>query len=350
MANGMRQNHLLHNLAALLCLLGAISCTKDYSGRAIRFSASTRPDAAYTKTAFSGVVTSDIERIDWVAGDKIMLAMKNDDVTNSQMAYDITGISADGRYSRAGLEKSGGGSGGLQWGTGTHDFWAAYPSTATVGDHTITSNIPAVQTITYKTKTNNTLIYAPDMTKALMVAGIQSAPSGSGINLDFAPAFTTFDFTVGANSDVVITGFTMETITSAEASKNILSGDATATFDSSMACEYSATGSTGQSISTTFSPAAAISTTTSLNFKLFAVPSEIKGVTIAFTISSPVANTLRLRLKYSEAQGGDWLEFGACTKCNISGLLVPGAQWTITMDGPRVEQWTIVPEVVFGVE
>lgn len=345
----MRKKHLLYNLAAVLCLLGAISCTKDYTGKRIRFSASTLSESVGTKTAYSGVVTSNFERIDWVAGDQILLAMKNNEENYAQQAYDITGITAAGQYSKAGLEMPGGGTGGLQWGTGTHDFWAAYPSTATVGDHTFKSNIPAAQTLTYKTKSNNTLFYAPDMSKALLVAGLQSAPASTGVNLDFEPAFTAFDFTVGANTDVVINSFTMETTTSGESTKNILTGDATASFNTGagMACTYSATGTTGQSITTAFSPAAALSTTTSLNFKVFAVPQDIKGVTIAFTISSPTSKTLRLGLKYSS---GDWLEFAACKKFNITGLLVPGAEWTITMDGPRVEQWTITPEVEFGVE
>ncbi len=345
----MRKEHLLYNLAAVLCLLGAVSCTKDYTGKRIRFSASTLSESVGTKTAYSGVVTSNYERIDWVAGDQILLAMKNNEENYAQQAYDITGITAAGRYSKAGLEMPGGGTGGLQWGTGTHDFWAAYPSTATVGDHTFKSNIPAVQTLTYKTKTNNTLIYAPDMTKAMMVAGLQSAPASTGVNLDFEPAFTAFDFTVGANTDIIIESFTMETTTSGESSFEVLTGDATATFatGSLMDRMYSAEGTTGQSITTAFSPAAALSTTTSLNFKVFAVPMTIRGVTIAFTISSPTSKTLKLRLKYSS---GDWLTFDGRKKFNITGLLVPGAEWTITMDGPRVEQWTIAPEVEFGVE
>ncbi len=340
----MRKKHLLYNLAAVLCLLLAVSCTKDYTGKRIRFSASTRSESIGTKTAYSGVVTSNFERIDWVAGDQILLAMTNNEETNAQQAYDITGITAAGRYSKAGLEPDGGS--GLEWGTGTHDFWAAYPSTATVGDHMIKSNIPALQTLTYKTKSNNTLIYTPDMSNALMVAGLQTTPV-DGINLDFYPAYTTFDFTVLGNTTIVVDGFTMETTTSGEATKNVLTGDATVNFDGSMNRTYSATGSTGQSITTSFSPTAAISTTTSINFKLFAVPCNIKGVTIKFHITSPSTKWLSLRLKYN---GGDWLEFDAYKKYNISGLLEPGAEWTITMDGPRVEQWTIVPEVVFGVE
>ena len=343
----MRTKHLFYLLAAALCLCGTTSCEKDFTGKSIRFRAVTRSNAAATKTAYSGVVTDGKERIDWVAGDQIKLAMKNNETANISHVYAISDITADGRYSRAGLEPDGGS--GLEWGTGTHDFWAAYPSTATVGDHIIKSNIPALQTLTYKTKSNNTLIYTPDMSKALMVAGLQSSPSSTGVNLDFDPAFTTFDFTVGANSNVVIDSFTMETTTSGEATKNILSGDATATFNAGagMACTYSATGSTGQSITTSFSPTASVSTTTSLNFKLFAVPLDIKGITISFTISSPTSRTLSLKLKYSS---GEWLDFTACKKYNITGLLVPGAEWIITMDGPRVEQWTVVPEVEFGVE
>lgn len=341
-------------MAALVLLSG---CDKmGGAGSAIKFRAvtvydedGTKAGDPATKTAYSGVVTGGTERIDWVAGDKIRIKSDKAQTKTGSLNYaDYTlgTITASGSISSS--KATADGDNGLIWDTGTHDFWAAYPSTATVGDHTITSNIPATQTLTYKTKSNNTLIYAPDMSKALMVAGLQTTPV-DGINLDFYPAYTAFDFTVLGNTTIVVDGFTMETTTSLEATKNVLTGDATASFNTGagMACTYSATGTTGQSISTSFSPTAAISTTTSINFKLFAVPCNIKGVTIKFHITSPSTKWLSLRLKYNE---GDWLEFDACKKYNISGLLEPGAEWTITMDGPRVEQWTIVPEVVFGVE
>lgn len=349
----LMKTRILWVMAALVLLSG---CDKMGGvGSAIKFRAvtvydedGTKAGDPSTKTAYSGVVTGGTERIDWVAGDKIRIQSNKAQTEGGDEYADYTlgTITASGSISSSKATPDGGH--GLLWGDGSHDFWAAYPSTATVGDHTIKSNIPATQTLTYKTKLNNTLIYAPDMSKALMVAGLQTTPV-DGINLDFYPAYTVFDFTVLGNTTIVVDSFTMETTTSGEATKDVLSGDATVDFDGSysMVRTYSATGSTGQSISTSFSPAAAISTTTSLNFKLFAVPCNIKGVTITFHITAPTVKTLSLRLKYN---GGDWLEFDACKKYNISGLLEPGADWTITMDGPRVEQWTIVPEVVFGVE
>ena len=348
----LMKTRILWVMAALVLLSG---CDKlGRPGSAIKFRAvtvydedGTKAGDPSTKTAYSGVVTSNFERIDWVAGDEIRIRSNVAQTEGGDYYADYTlgTITASGSNSASKATPDGGH--GLLWGDGTHDFWAAYPSTATVGDHTITSNIPATQTLTYKTKSNNTLIYAPDMSKALMVAGLQTDPV-DGINLDFYPAYTAFDFTVLGNTTIVVDEFTMETTTSGEVTKKDLSGDATVTFGASMARSYYATGTTGQSVTTTFSPTAAISTTTSLNFKLFAVPCDIKGVTITFHITVPTDQTLSLRLKYAGA--GGWLEFDACKKYNISGLLEPGAEWTITMDGPRVEQWTIVPEVVFGVE
>jgi len=343
----MRLRHIPLGIAlAILGLSGAISCQKDYTGQEIRIRANARSDSPSTKTSYSGVEYTEssttYERIDWEEGDLIMLAMTNDDVTNSQQAYEITGVSASDRYSVAGLVPYGTDS-GLLWGSGTHDFWSAYPSTATVGDHTVSGNVPATQTLTYSTTSSGVLYYTPDMNYAYMVAGLQTTDQSSGISLDYYPAVTTFDFTVGANDDIVVTGFEMETSSSGETSDVAMSGDFTATFDSNMAYSFGSA-NTGQSLTASFSADASISTSTSMNFKLFALPQDITGVRIKFTLSDGTTRSLNFK------QNDAWITFPACIKANITGLLVPGAVWYITFSGPRIEQWVTNSDIEIGVE
>ena len=345
--------------AAAVCLLGLSSCTKDLTGRTIRFSARTRPAAPVTKTVYSGETYSGpgsttYERIDWIPGDIIVLAMKNNDVAMETQEYSVNTIKVSGVNSKTDLEPYGS-ENGLTWGTGTHDFWSGYPaSNVTVGDHSMSATIPSSQVVTYNRKANDILYFDPDMSDAFMVAGIQAPQDDDGINLDFYPAFTTFEFTVGANDNTTITSFEMETSTYETETAAImpLAGVAKATFDplSSMSFSYSVTGSSSNSVSVVFhddkdapyNPI--ISTTTSMNFKVFAVPQDITGVRITFNLSDGTHKSLRLK------QNNAWITFPATAKIQITGLLVPGAVWYINFDYPRQEQWISHPDIEIGVE
>ncbi|MBR1869436.1 MAG: hypothetical protein IJ799_05155, partial [Bacteroidales bacterium] len=282
----MKRSSIIISIAtASACLLGLVGCTKDLTGMRIRFSARTRPEAPVTRTSYSGATytsgASVYERIDWSDGDVIVLAMKNNESPMSTQEYQVNAISTSGVSSKTGLEPFGA-ENGLTWGEGTHDFWSGYPaSKVTAGDHTLSATIPSSQVVSYSNKANNTLYFNPDMSNAFMVAGTQSAPASEGIDLDFYPAFTAFDFTVGANDNTTITSFEMETGTYETETASIMpiAGVAKATFDASsnMAVSYEASGSTGNTIGLVFhddkdSPYnPIISTTTSMNFKVFAL-------------------------------------------------------------------------------
>lgn len=356
----MRTSRVIISIAAAAaCLLGFSGCSKNLSGLEIRFRAKTSPAAPSTKTAYSGETFEGTggktyERIDWTSGDIITLAMKNSEVTMASQNYSVNTISTSGVNSRTDMMPSGA-EHGLTWGEGTHDFWAGYPaSKISVGDHSISATIPASQVATYSRKTGNVILFAPDMSDAFMVASLQCAPANNGINLDFYPAFTTFDFTVGANDNITITSFEMETASyETEASTTMpLAGDVTATFDSGsgMSCSYATSGTTANTISLAFHNDGGeaynpiISTSTSMNFKVFALPQNLTGIKITFNLSDGTKRTLKLK------QDGNWITFPATAKINISGLVVPGAVWYITFDYPREEQWIVHPDIEIGVE
>lgn len=339
-------------LAAAMCLLSLASCTKFLTGKSIKVRATSHAESASTKTAYSGEKAGDFERIDWVAGDKVQLIMSYEGLVGDpvQKTYQIEEISARNRNSLAKLELYGS-TDELEWGGEVpHDFWAAYPSTLTIGDHTVSAGIPATQTVTYQTENDGVLYYTSDMSKAYMVAGLHlDEPASNGIvDLDFYPAVTTFDFTVGANGKVVIKSFVMETTTSGLSEDVALSGTAVTTFGSGMTPSFSSPES-GQSITASFAGGfPSISQTKSVNFKLFALPLPITGVRIRFTIedNAGVESTLSLNLKKND----NWIPFPARVKANISGLLIPGAVWKITFEGPYEEKWTDQVPVEIAVE
>ena len=362
----MRTKYSLISFVALtLGLLCTASCTDLHKGKAVRFTGRTSPAWPLAKASYSGQTYTDggktYERIDWANGDHVMIYLNNDEHPSAPdyKDYVLSSVGASRRYSNAALNPAGGEDECIEWGTGTHFFRAVYPSTVGLSAGAFQRTIQPVQTLTYRTKDNNVLFYDPDMASStasfFMFAGLKTPVTSDGsIELDFFPAVTTFEFTVGANTDLVITGFDMET-TTAQASGEIsdshvfaLTGDATVSFDGDMTPSFSVSGSTEQSIAVSFNPTAAISTSTSLSFKVFALPLDIQGVRIRFTLSD--GSTRSLNLKRDIVDDGGWIRFDARSLVRITGLLVPGATWTISFDGPRVEQWTITPDVMFGVE
>ena len=356
----MRNSSVFFSFAAVAaCLLGLAGCTKDFTGRTIRFRASTRPEAPVTKTAYSGETydgtgSKVYERIDWADGDIIVLAMHNSDVAMETQQYSVNAITVSGVNSKTNLMPYGS-EHGLTWGTGSHDFWSGYPaSKVTVGDHTLSAAIPASQIVKYSKKANDTFYFNPDMSDAFMVAGLLTNPVDNGINLDYYPGFTCFEFTVGANDNTTITGFEMETSTYETENSMVMpiAGTATATFDpaNNMAYAFTTSGTTSNTISVVFhddkdapyNPI--ISTTTSMNFKVFALPQELTGLRITFHLSDGSSKSLRLK------QNDAWITFPAAAKINITGLLVPGSVWYIKFDYPREEHWIVHSDIEIGVE
>ena len=355
---------ILLGVTALVLLAG---CQKSDVGRAIRFSAVTRSDAGGTKAEYSGVVTTGKERINWTNGDKIQLRMTNTDETGVSRNYTVTTITPNGAKSSAKLvaedpENQ------LEWATdGTHYFWAAFPSTASFGagdTRTISGTISGTQEQTYSTTNSGVDMFETDQTMYLTAGKISlAAEIGDPISLDFDPAMTTFDFEVGSNTtdDIMIRGFELTTELAegdvADANLRALSGNFTATYNASMDRSLTTTAATvsNRSITVNFDKQPAISQTKKVRFRVMALPQDIQGLTVIFntteTNSAVLGETVdkqhKLRLKTS---GGDWITFDGCGKADITGLLIPGAEWKITFSGPRVQQWTVYDEVVIGVE
>ena len=353
---------------ALLC--AGVSCGKDgLKGKRIKFGARSDSATTATRTSYSYEQYTDgvsrYERIDWEEGDLINIHMDNGKGFEGQ-DYAISGVSSSSsRYSQAGLVPHGSES-GLMWGTGSHIFWAAYPNTATFagsGEYSISGTIPAAQTQTYSHTSDNVTYYEPDMASAYMIGSLALTEPQEYISLDFHPAITTLDFLVGANEDMVVSGFSLSTANASDLAAGVraLYGNFTATFDSSdiasdgsMACSFSTLSAAGgHTVTTSFSPAASISGTKKMRFKIFCLPQDIQGLRVTFNTNK---GNYSLNLKYTEAYTtaqslpSSWVSFPARVKAEISGLLVPGEVWYITFSGPRVEQWEVHDTIVVGLE
>lgn len=383
---------IIRGAAALICLLGVLSCEKVFTGRAIRFSGRSRQDAPATRAAYSGDVKDGIERIDWEKNDPITMFMKNDDGTESTV-YEINQIKENAQFSEANLVPSGSYP-DLEWGEGDHEFLAASPSdvvTVSLTDHTFTSTINYSQSQAYITTNSGVAMYENRDQEILLFAGQKVVESGIGnpVTLDFYPMVTTFDFEVGSKTDddIVIASFYMTTDGAKDdvaVGLRALTGDFTAACDLTRSdatmfsitpveatvdpvptegddtpAEGEGTVQNNRRIDVNFLTKPAVSLTKKVRFRVMALPQDIQGLTIVFNTEESPANpssqvpkkmTHTLKLREKVGTGEDWVSFGGRKKYNITGLLIPGGEWKITFAGPRVQQWTVYDEVTIGVE
>ena len=334
-----------YELWALVTLLLASSCRQeDRPGGVdgIRFSAETGYHSS-TKTAYAGGTVADgaKERIDWVVGDQFKLACAQ--ASPQVFSYQVNGgITASGALSRATEIVPVGhpNANGLQWGTGTHHFYAVYPATAGVStDGVISATLPDTQD-------------GSTMTNCLMWAGA-IADANTDFTLRFTPMVTTFQFTVSGDGtgagDIEISAVELTSSLVALAggfSAQITQGGGAAEIQQSGGgISYSVSGSrtipavvtsgSGKNNSVLITPSSpvTINDATSYTFRVFVYPSGrtvnskdvMDGLTVKYFTDK---GNRSLDLKYSNAatngtNAGQWVAFPAGRKINITGLQLP---------------------------
>jgi hypothetical protein len=343
------KTRILWAVAALVLLAG---CQKfGGSGKEIRFNAVTRPDAITTKTAYSGDLVGGVERINWITTDVIRIyspqAACNNDNTYHWADYKPSTITASGVNSNAGALNPQQARGGLAWaGNGNYDFYAVYPSpaddpAATVRGTSTTPfecSIPAAQTGTATTvdalvSGSSTTVYYPPMSNAYLVAYDQAA-KGEDIDLIFEPAYTAFHISAGAPTgepDKVIKSVALNSTSTA------LAGAFTTYYNGS-AWTYGITG-TDQTVTFTFSTGNyTIAAGESVEFVLFALPQTLTDLTIVFTMGDDTTRSLKLKKNAADAttNSAGYINFAACTKHFIKGILIPESVWTVNNTTPVV--------------
>lgn len=295
----------ISTLVALVCGLAFVVSSCDMQEefetpeQEVVFAAATSygnlPD---TRTVYSGTLVevngANRERIDWVEGtDKIKILNNN---TGEAAVYTIGAPTASGAKSEASATPDGT---VLVWGSGsTNTFYAAYPPTAMNASNQIGATIPTVQpqTESHTGPNSGGTFTNPTMNQyAYMVAKV-TANNGSDVVLPFTPAMTAFEFKVGIAGTIGTARVTKFEMTS---SATALTGDwswdgATETFT----CPSRVAG-TNDKITVNFSPAATSTNSAPLKFTVFALPQNLSGVTITFTLSDNTTRSLDLPVTFT---------------------------------------------------
>ena len=225
----MRQS-LINNIIAVFFLIPAIAgCTKELTtstheqGTTIVFGASTSwVNDIETRTEYSGKdengndvsKTSGYERIDWVENTDLIRILCDaatgkanpNDKTADYIIQDVR-VGSDKKKSEATIER--GDDNSLQWGTGTHYFYALYPAAGTESNYNFTyktvteanSKIESVATNKAKIKgvipasqetIQNGNIFKANMNYAYMYATTSADPDAD-VLLSFNPLVTTIE-------------------------------------------------------------------------------------------------------------------------------------------------------------
>lgn len=338
----MNGNSLTRSLAALsLPLLFFLSCNKtdqeSHSASGITFVGVSSAEEQ-TKTSYSGEGTTSggllvKERLDWETGDYITIVSDsafviNKSVTPWTLVYNQTGYSScdyqitsaapygnsdpsKALISRAKVVPAGSGENGLQWGAGTHTFYAMYPASAGTPGFTnaernkvgitpteMKGTIPQAQSPKW---TGN--VGKPQMQYAYMWGTATAEANATSVNLPFYPQFSAFEFQVGLgqNDEVKITSFTFES-TSASAA---VTGDFTLSNASGRNGAVSTSNTSNKisvSLNKTLKPTQADSTIT---FTVLALPTSKGHMRMTFTGPEIGTRTVILKKNGTEISFND---------------------------------------------
>ena len=284
-----------------------------------------------TRTSYSGefIGTSpQYERIDWVNSDLLHVWEQLSDA-NASGDYKVTSHDDDGKNSVAQVETYGT---PLTWlDYGLHTFYALYPSpaTTTVDDTKVTLNkdvitatIPATQEVT---AASGTKVFKPDMDYAYMWAAT-TAETGSEVSLDFKPLMTAFEFTVkSAGAPFQLASFVLST----DNGSPYIAGDFTAKVSADLAtCPVTAVANGSRSITVDLGDVE-VSATAPVTFTIFALPWELKNLTMQFNIVGGITKKLDLKQRASASEPYEFVTFAPGKKYRITNVGVPSSDgWT----------------------
>lgn len=340
-------------MVSAILLFGMASCEKQPGSRYVRFKAVTRSDPQ-TRVAFSGLVFTDFERLNWEDDDRIVLYMANSEHPQGIHAqYKITDITPDSRYSNGKLEAATANQ-GLKWGTGDHTFFGVYPATTTVDDissfsGTVSSiqsgsQIPSAGLAPGTYIEAGSIFYPSNQSMYLCAYNAGLTETATDVTLDFSPAFTTFH--ISATVPQTMTIKRVRLVADAHSDYSPLAGSFSGTYDLDEAEWSFSSSSTSKEISFSLGNGNGIAFEADdiVDIVLLALPLELSGLTLHFDLvipgaasgDSPIEVTRSLPLRVPSAtvlyghqlQADDWIIFNACKQAYIKGLLIPGWDWT----------------------
>ena len=319
------------------------------SGDYVKFSATTAPQ---TRTAYSGEIKNGKERIDWMAGDQILIwsdiaTVKSGAAPyfsgNDKLAiYSIGSITASDEKSVATIEDNQGA--GLLYPDKTTkcQFWGVYPGevvTAAEDGTPVTSfTISANQTLTENTNTTDAAIrdYVPDMKEAVLLAYVKDATAAKTVEIPFNPAYTAFEFDIKTGTDVELTIKSIKL----ESTNSPLSGNFTANCGSDGVWSYTISDSAEKSVKATLPSPLTINNSNSLCLTIFTLPQLIDELTVTFDTNE---GTKSLKLVDKTQASKPFIKFDPCKKHRFNGLILPTGWYFsyITLD-LKVLEWEAV--------
>ena len=321
-----------------LALLVLAGCQKglfeNNGGRAVSFTANS---GAITKAAYGDAVGGK-QRIDWQAGDRLVIFSDRAETPQGQKfaVYTIDGesIQISGATSKAGLIRDE--EAMLRYSETDKDpykFVGVYPwsSGAKIEDGKVTVNsiIPSEQTILANG--------FPDMTKGPQLLSTPAVVDWyAPVSLNFAPNFTSFEFTLAAEKSMKLTGFYVES------DSNVLHGGYVSELDFNATTPAWSTnvpsGDNRKFLKITFPTPLELTlpeggtVTNSVKFGFYTFPIDITGLTFTFFLKfnedgEEVNATRKLRVTYAKSgdgyNQGDPVKFVGGKKHDITGIVIP---------------------------
>ena len=329
----------------------------EYSGSF--FDANGNPNQNLTGTA------NNYERIDWVANDPVKVFYAHGSGSPLNAVYAVSGTpSADDEISNASISVTSGSK--LTWTAGgaNHVFTAMYPTNGfnansslgntyannsiTFNDGThVTAQIPAAQKAI---PTQTTGKYRPNMAYAYMIAykEIASSSNDHEVYLPFTPAMTAFEFrfrmpaTPAAGTSgksFKVKSFRMHTSTSGKylagnfsfAISALKSSDGKARGGTWQTSSYSVSGGS-QDITVTFDNPVDLSTSTDLDFTIFALPQDHTDITLYLTYVDGSNNEYTKHVDLKSGTPATFYRFDACKKYIITNYVAGYDEWEYHVD------------------
>ncbi len=363
-------------------ILSLAGCQKgttpsNLTGKAIRFSAAA--GSVNTRTSFSGEGTQDgskaddfgrklltWERIDWNVGDAVLIASDNatiyKDPDTHYATYTVASVTANGDISEAELDEKAGSEELFFTGAEKYTFWGIYPASVGDGDDLLAGSasytINAAQPVSAPTATTSDPVtvdgvtkklttLSTDMTQAVMLAKAENQTAESVV-MQFYPAFTAFEFTLNS----LTSELNLATLELTNAAGKSIAGEVVATIktgkpgsenESTFAITESAT-----ALKYTFPEGTKITKTDYLTFTVFALPEDIEGLDLKFTMAD--GEVQKAKLKKIVGEENKDITFGKCKKHNLRGIAVKGG-WNfkyLTLDIDVLKWVDIESEISSG--
>lgn len=333
-------------------VLSLASCQKgttpgNLAGKAVRFNAMS--GSVSTRTEFSADGTQDgssvdlfgrkilkHERINWVVGDAILVASDfatiYGDPSTKYATYTVAKVTPNGDISEAELDEKAGSE--ELFFNDEHDkykFWGIYPATAgkgtdlvnagasytingaqPVNDPTATASDPV--TVDGVTKKLTTL--SADMSEAVMLAAAEDQTTESVV-MQFYPGFTAFEFTLNS----LTSDLELATLELKNAAGKSLAGDVVATIKTGGNSTFECTAS-DNALKYTFPEGTKITKDDYLTFTVFALPEDIEGLDLKFTMADGEVQTAKLKQTVNGEKKD--ITFEKCKKHCLRGIAVKG--------------------------